>query len=97
VDECIIVVKYMPDAFKNQLGNNYKNITLSYHLQGEENGTAAAIKDISIETHEDILVLYGDTIYPQNELKKVILSSEYGCLVKQVENPEIYGIFEEKD
>jgi dTDP-glucose pyrophosphorylase len=25
------------------------------------------------------------------------MSHDYGCLVKEVENPEIYGIFEEKN
>jgi dTDP-glucose pyrophosphorylase len=42
-------------------------------------------------------VLYGDTIYPKVELQKVLNSSHYGCLVKEVSNPEIYGIFEEKN
>jgi len=96
-NECIIVVKYMPEAFKSFLWDKYGNISIKYHQQWEENGTAAAIKDIDITEDEDIIVLYGDTIYPQIELKKVIHSQDYGCLVKQVENPEIYGIFQEKN
>lgn len=97
VNECIIVVKYMPEAFKDSLWDTYKNISITYHLQWEDNGTAAAIKDIKLSDNEDILVLYWDTIYPQKELKKVIESPEYGCLVKQVENPAVYWIFQEKN
>ncbi len=97
VEECIIVVKYMPETFKESIWKQYKNISISYHLQGEENGTAAAIKDIKHEKNEDILVLYWDTIYPRKELEKVIQSNNYGCLVKHVENPEIYGIFEQEN
>lgn len=97
VDECIIVIKYKPEQFKKTLGKTYKTISLSYHLQGEKNGTAAAIKDISLTNNEDILVLYGDTIYPKEEIQKVLYDTEYWCLVKQVENPEIYGVFIEKN
>lgn len=97
VNECIIVVKYMPEAFKSALWDSFEDISIKYHLQWEDNGTAAAIKDIELSEDEDILVLYGDTIYPKQELKKVIKSQDYWCLVKQVENPEIYGIFQEKN
>ena len=96
VDECIVVIKYMPDLFKEHLWDTYENIAIKYHIQGSENWTAAAIKDIIISNNEDILVLYWDTIYPKFELKKVIKSENYGCLVKKVENPEIYGIFSKK-
>lgn len=97
VKECIIVVKYMPEVFQSTLWENYNNISLTYHLQWKENGTAAAIKDIKLDSNEDILVLYGDTIYPQSELKKVLMSHDYGCLVKEVQNPEVYGIFKQQN
>ena len=70
---------------------------LSYHLQGEKNGTAAALVGIDIPADKKVLILYGDSLYPKKELKKVIESQYFGCLVQEVENPEIYGIFEEQN
>jgi len=70
---------------------------LSYHVQGEKNGTAAALVGIDIPNDKKILILYGDSLYPKKELKKVIESQDFGCLVQEVENPEIYGIFEEQN
>lgn len=97
VSECIIVVRYKPELFKQELWEEYMGMKLSYHLQGDKTGTGAAIQDIEVEKDDKILILYGDSIYGKNDLKNVIMSHEYGCLVKEVEHPERYGIFEQKD
>lgn len=97
IKETIIVVKYKHELFQEILWESLWAMKLSYHLQGEKNGTAAALVGIDIPADKKILILYGDSLYPKKELKKVIESSDYGCLVQEVENPEIYGIFEEQN
>jgi UDP-N-acetylglucosamine diphosphorylase/glucosamine-1-phosphate N-acetyltransferase len=97
VDECIIVVKYKSNLFPQEIWDTYMDMKISYHEQWDKVGTAAAIEDIKVSSDEKLLILYGDSIYPKADLKKVLMSHDYGCLVKEVENPEIYGIFEEKN
>ncbi len=97
VDECIIVVKYKSELFEATFGRKYGKMKLSYHLQGEKNGTATALQEIYLPEDETLLILYGDSIYSEKDLLKVIQAKHFGCLVQEVQNPEIYGIFEESD
>jgi len=97
VDECIIVVKYKSEMFEEHIGPEFMWMKISYHHQWEKIWTAAAIEDIDIGRNEKLLVLYGDSIYPKTDIKNIILSHEFGCLVQEVANPELYGIFEEKN
>jgi len=98
VDECIIVVKYKHEMFREYFWDFYGSMKLKYHIQSERPGTWAAISDITdIKSDDHIIILYGDSIYPAAALTQLIKNKKYGCLVKEVENPEIYGIFKEKD
>ncbi|NDK09987.1 NTP transferase domain-containing protein [Candidatus Gracilibacteria bacterium] len=98
VEECIIVVKYKHELFQQAFGKSFGNMKLSYHIQGDTAGTGAAISDINgIQQDEKVIILYGDSIYPKQTLETLISTCQFGCLVKEVSNPEIYGIFEEKN
>ncbi len=97
VDECIIIVRYKSEQFEELIWDEYMGMKVSYHKQWEKTGTAAAIEDIEVNTNDKLLILYWDSIYPKGDIKNIILSHEYGCLVKEVQNPEAYGIFEQKD
>lgn len=95
VSEIIIIVKYKKELFIEKLWDNYKNTKITYIEQSEEKGTWAAIKWIDIK--DDILLLNWDSIFDKSDLDKIINLDWYWCLVKQVENPCKYGIFEEKN
>ncbi|MDD3646671.1 MAG: sugar phosphate nucleotidyltransferase [Candidatus Gracilibacteria bacterium] len=95
VSEIIIVVKYLKEQIKEKFGDNYMGTSISYQEQSDEKGTGAAIKGIKFD--EDVLILNGDSIFAKEDLEKIINLEGYGCLVKEVEDPSIYGIFEEKD
>jgi bifunctional UDP-N-acetylglucosamine pyrophosphorylase/glucosamine-1-phosphate N-acetyltransferase len=98
VEECIIVVKYKHEMFPEYFWDIYGNMKISYHIQWEKIWTGAAISEITdIKSSEHILILYGDSIYPEAALKKLIEKKQYWCLVREVENPEIYWIFQEKN
>ncbi|MDD3145608.1 MAG: sugar phosphate nucleotidyltransferase [Candidatus Gracilibacteria bacterium] len=91
VNEITIVVKYKAEMIENYLGNNFKGVPINYHMQNDEKGTGAAIK--GIESDFDLIILNGDSIFNKNDLKTILEYKGYGALVKQVANPEIYGIF----
>jgi dTDP-glucose pyrophosphorylase len=43
-----------------------------------------------VKTTDDLIVLSGDSIIEKDDLKKLLKSKYYGCLVKKVENPKKY-------
>jgi len=91
VTEITIVVKYKAEMIENYLWNNFKWVPVNYHMQNDENWTWAAIK--WIESDFDLIILNWDSIFNKNDLKAILEYKWYGALVKQVANPEIYGIF----
>ena len=49
IDECIIVVKYKSELFQSTLWEDFEWMKLSYHIQWDKPGTAAAIQDINLK------------------------------------------------
>lgn len=97
VDECIIVVKYKSEIFQSTLWKDFKWMKLSYHIQWDKPGTAAALQDINLESKDNLIILYWDSIYSEKDIKNILTWEKFWCLVKQVNNPEVYGIFEEQN
>ena len=66
-------------------------VKISYITQNEEKWTAAAIKWINVS--DDLLILNWDTIFNKEDIANIISFSWYWVIVKEVTNPEKYGIF----
>ena len=94
-NEVIIVTKYKEEIIKNYFVNNFKWINIKYHTQIDKKWTWAALMWIDIE--EDFVVLNWDTIYNKKDLEKIYKCKEYACLVKEVEEPSKYGIFQKDE
>lgn len=92
ISEIIIVVKYKEDEIKKSIWNEFKWVKITYITQSDEKWTAAAIR--WIETWKDVLIMNWDSIFSKKDLKKILDLKWYWALVKQVETPEKYGIFE---
>ncbi|MCH2188704.1 NTP transferase domain-containing protein [Candidatus Gracilibacteria bacterium] len=91
VDEVILVIKYKHELFKERFGTQFENTKISYHIQGENKGTGAALHGIQIDV--DTLILNGDTIFDPRDIETLAKHNGYGALVQTVKNPEKYGIF----
>ncbi len=91
VDEIIIVVKYLKEKIKDKLWDNYKWVKITYHEQGDEKWTWAALLGIDCDT--DVFVIYWDSIFDKKDFDKVLSYEWYWVLAKGVENPEKYWIF----
>ncbi|MDA9129410.1 sugar phosphate nucleotidyltransferase [Candidatus Gracilibacteria bacterium] len=96
IDECIIIVKYLHEAFPKTLGTEYKGIKLSYHMQNDLPGTAAALMDVSGIT-DDCVILNGDDIYDFGDLQKLCEFDGYAALTKYTDTPEIFGIYQTEE
>jgi len=93
VDEIIIVVKYLSEIISNYFWDNFKATKISYHIQGDEKWTGAAIRGIKFE--DDFILINWDSIFEKKDLDNLINSSNYWALVLETETPEKYGIFEQ--
>lgn len=95
VDEIIVITKYLADKFPETLGDNYKGTKITYKTQGNEKWTAAALFGLTSEV--DVLIMNGDAILEACDLQALIKHPGYACLVKEVADPERYGIFQLSD
>lgn len=96
VDEIIVITKYKENLIKERLWNNFKWTKISYITQWEKKWTGGALNWIKIK-NTDILILNWDSIFHKKDLENIIKTDWYWCLVKKVNNPEIYWIIEEKE
>ena len=92
IDECIIIIKYLHEAFPKALWDEYKWIKLSYHMQCDLPGTAAALKDI--EMNDDCIIINWDDIYDFSDLQKLCEFDGYAALSTYTDTPEIFWIYE---
>jgi len=91
VDEFIIVVKYKKEIIMDFFWESFEWKKVSYHEQGEQKWTWAAV--LGIEAQWDIVIAYADAIFSQTDIDNVMQHDGYAVLAKKVHNPEKYWIF----
>lgn len=92
VDEVIIVTKYLSEVFPKTLWDSYKWTPITYVIQWDKKWPWAAL--LWIESEIDTLILNGDSIFTQQDLKNIINHNWYAVLVKEVVDPSKYWVFE---
>lgn len=94
-DEITIIVKYKKEQIIDFFGEEFKWIKIKYQEQSDKKWTWWAL--IWLKLQEDFVLLNGDTIYDRKDLENLYGLKWYGCLVKKVDDPSKYGIFEVKN
>jgi dTDP-glucose pyrophosphorylase len=92
VSEIIIIIKYLWEQIQEYFWNNYKGTKITYKVQSDKKGTAAALD--SIVSKEDVFILYWDQILEKRDYMQVINHSWYWALAKKVTQPEKYWIYQ---
>mgnify|MGYP000462921144 CR=1 FL=1 len=98
INEILIVVRYKAEMISEFFGNGDKfGVKISYVQQGEEKGTADAVKAVEPYVEEDFLLVYGDLLVENEVIKRVIKThirekAEATLTVVPVESPQHYGI-----
>ncbi len=87
------IVRYKKEDFKEYFSNSYKWINVHYVEQCEKKWTWAAILSLKWNIQGEFIVLSGDDIYDENDIKNIINQDGYATLCKKVEKPENFGIF----
>src|SRR3989344_6700255 len=92
VDEVILVVGYRAEQIRKHFGDRFKRFRIHYVHQGKPEGTARALalsKDLLGKGK--FLSLYADDLHGKEDLA-ALTWHPLSVLVKEVENPERYGV-----
>ena len=96
IKEFVFVVGYKSEMVRDYFGNGDRwKIKIQYINQGEAKGTAHAIGIVE-KFVDNFIVLCGDTIFGENDIKNIIKKKNSIGLFK-VDNPDSYGIVELKE
>lgn len=96
VDEALVVVGYRKEQIAETFGDAYNGIRLRYVEQKEQLGTGHAALQCAEYVDEPVLVMNGDDLYAPADLRRMA-EQEQAALVKEVEDPRLYGIYEVTD
>ncbi|MBN1543637.1 NTP transferase domain-containing protein [candidate division KSB1 bacterium] len=91
-DQVILIVGYRQELIRSALGNRYRGIELIYQEQKEQLGTGHAILQAKPFVQDRFVALNGDDLFSREDFEK-LLKVENGALVKQVEDPSLYGVY----
>ena len=96
IDEVIFIIGYLGHKIKNHFGAKHQNRNLQYIWQLSPSGTGGALWQIRKALHGKFIVLMGDDLYHQKDLKK-ILKHDLAVLVKEIDEPSRFGVIEIDD
>ncbi len=86
VDEIIIVVHHLKEQIIDHLGDTFQDKPIRYVDQPKLNGTGAALHLLKDDLEEKFLVVNGDDLYHQDDLRRLI-DLDNGMLVFETKGP----------
>lgn len=96
VDRVVIVVGYRADMIREALGTSFDGMAIAYVEQTEQKGTGHAVLCCREAVKGPFIAINGDDLYHTDDLK-ALAERENASLVKTVEDPRLYCIYETKD
>lgn len=99
IEGFVFITGYLEEQIKEYFGNGSKwGVSIEYVQQKEQLGTANAIGCAKGYVDGAFLVLNGDMLIGQEDLKALISRTEEAVIcVKEVENPSDFGVLETDD
>ena len=96
IEGFVFITGYLEQQIREYFGDGSKwGVSIDYVLQKEQLGTANAIGYAKGHVGEAFLVLNGDMLIGQEDLKVLISRTEEAVIcVKEVENPSDFGVLE---
>ena len=92
IDDIVVVVGYESSQVERYLQERYPEVTQTVQ-QNERRGLGHAVLKALEDIEESVLIMLGDTII-DIDLKKILKSSNSCIGVREVPNPEAFGIVE---
>jgi bifunctional UDP-N-acetylglucosamine pyrophosphorylase/glucosamine-1-phosphate N-acetyltransferase len=99
IDGFVFITGYLENQIRDYFGNGSKwGVSVEYVPQKEQLGTANAIGCAKGHVEGAFLVLNGDMLIGQEDLKTLVSRKEEAVIcVKEVENPSDFGVLETED
>ena len=96
VDEIVLVVGYKEETVRKYFGDEFNGVRIRYVRQKKQLGTAHALLSAEHVLEDRFLMLNGDAIVFEDDLKKLV-KEESGIAVFEVPNPQDFGVVEVVD
>ncbi len=96
VDEIVLVVGYKEETVRKYFGDEFNGVKIRYVRQKKQLGTAHALLSAEHVLEDRFLMLNGDAIVFEDDLKKLV-KEESGIAVFEVPNPQDFGVVEVVD
>jgi bifunctional UDP-N-acetylglucosamine pyrophosphorylase/glucosamine-1-phosphate N-acetyltransferase len=90
-DELVVVVGYEADVVRDHFGENYRGVPVRYAVQGEQAGTADAVRAAREYLDGEFAVLNGDNLYDSAVIAD-LFDSEPSVAAVRVADPSNYGV-----
>jgi len=95
ITEFIIVVGYFDEAIRNYFGNGERfGISIEYHTQRKQLGTADAIRELDKLTQGNFLLVNGDAITQSEDMKRIIAGNQTAMGLIEMEDTTDMGVVE---
>lgn len=91
VDEVIIVIGYKEEVIKKYIGGSFGKMKINYIEEKERLGTAHALGMAEGRVKGNFIVMYGDDLYSQADIKSC-LKHKNCILAKKVDDPSRFGV-----
>ncbi|WIV67179.1 bifunctional sugar-1-phosphate nucleotidylyltransferase/acetyltransferase [Natrialbaceae archaeon AArc-T1-2] len=95
-DEVVLVVGYEAAAVREYFGDGYRDVPISYAVQGEQAGTAHAVNAARDRLDGPFAVLNGDNLYDPDAVARLFESGPAVCAIP-VDEPRNYGVLSTAD
>ena len=96
MDGVVLVVGYKKEMIQEAFGNAHNGLAIQYIEQTEQRGTGHAILQCAEIIAEPFLAMNGDDLYAPEDLT-ALAQAEQAALVKTIEDPRLFGIYELTD
>ncbi len=96
VDEVVLVVGYREETVRRYFGGEFDGIKIKYVRQSKQLGTAHALLSAEHLLEDRFIMLNGDAIVFEEDLKKIV-NEESVIAVRKVSNPQDFGVVEIED
>ncbi len=93
IDEIVLVVGYKEETVRRFFGDEFNGVRIRYVRQSKQLGTAHALLSAKHLLDERFVMLNGDAIVFDDDLKK-LLNEENAIAVREVPNPWDFGVIE---
>lgn len=94
VDGFVIVVGYMSEKVRDEIGDEFDGKKVDYVEQDEREGTADAVARVTNRVGERFVVANGDIIFSSEVVGRLVEEEGNAVSVKRVEEASEYGVVE---